>query len=92
MARVVKEDGCVVINVQSGCSYLAYLEFYSLAELVSGAVRLVKMRLSGKKSHTKLIKKKEFETLLACAGLRVEKEIRYGKWFTIVTTYICRKV
>ena len=45
MARVVKKDGCVVINVQSGYSYLAYLEFYSVSELVIGAVRLVKMRL-----------------------------------------------
>ncbi len=92
MARVVKKDGCLVINVQSGYSYLAYLEFYSVSELVSGAVRLVKMRLRGKKEHTKLITKKHIETLLSCAGLRVEKEIRYGKWFTILTTYICRKV
>jgi len=63
-----------------------------VSELVRGAARLVKMRLCGKKDHTKLIKKKHIETLLSCAGLRVEKEIRYGKWFTILTTYICRKV
>jgi len=92
MARVVKNDGCVVINVQSGYSYLGYLEFYGVGELVSGAVRLVKMRLCGNKHHTKLIRKKDIETLLSSAGLRVEKEIQYGRLFTILTTYICRKV
>ncbi|MGB8216482.1 MAG: methyltransferase domain-containing protein [Candidatus Methanoperedens sp.] len=91
-SRVLKKDGRLVVNVPPQTSYLGYLEYCSIMEIIKGFFKFTKQRIiMGKKNHTQFVSKKSFEKLLFDSGFRIEKKINYGKYFTILTTYICEK-
>lgn len=90
--RVLKKNGILVVNVPFKVSYFAYLEYCSPIEILRGVLDLLKSRILYKsESHTHFITKRHFEYILLNAGFSIHKTIRYGKYFTMLTTYICIK-
>lgn len=91
-SRVLKNEGKLVVNVQNKKSYLGYIEYYGIIKIMQGFFNFLKQRtMIGKKNHTHLVSKKSFETMLLNSGFCIEKRINYGKYFTVLTTYICEK-
>lgn len=92
LSRVLKKGGKLVVNVPPKTSYLGYLEYCSIIEIVRGFFNLLKQRIiTGEKKHARFVSKKSFEKILLNSGFCIEKRINYGKYFTILITYICVK-
>lgn len=90
--RVLKKDGKMIVNLPPKTSYLGYFEYCSVVEIMKGFFNFFKKRVILKeKNHTHFVSKKSFENLLINSGFRIEKKINYGKYFTILITYICVK-